>query len=77
MLLNLIKYQRLVIEKIYLFVKDKFESKFELLINGREEVGIKHEKYPKAFTDYSETMDDIYENPEDYNPTRKTNVNSD
>ena len=50
-LLNLIKNQRPDIEKICLYVKDPFESKYQLLINGREKVGIKKLKNPKAFND--------------------------
>ena len=37
-LLNLIKHQRPDIDKIYLYVKDLFESKYHLLINGGEKV---------------------------------------
>ena len=48
MLLNLIKNQRPYIDKIYLIVKDPFESKYQLLINRREKVGIKKLKNPKA-----------------------------
>ena len=70
-LLNLIKNQWLAIDKIYLYVKDPFESKYQLLINGREKVGIENLKNPKAFIDYSQTIDDVYENLEDYNPTKK------
>ena len=45
-------------------------------INRREKVGIKNLKNPKAFTDYSQTIDDAYENLEDNNPTKKKkNVN--
>ena len=33
-LLNLIKHQRTDIDKIYLYVKDSFESNYQLLING-------------------------------------------
>ena len=40
-LLNLIKNQQWNIVKIYLYVKDTFESKYQLLIKGREKVGIK------------------------------------
>ena len=32
-LLNLIKYQRPDIDKIYLYIKDPLESKYQLLIN--------------------------------------------
>ena len=39
-LLNLIKHQRADIDKIYFYVEDTSESKYQLLINGREQVGI-------------------------------------
>ena len=52
MLLNLIKHQQPDIDKIYLYVKDPFKSKYQLLINKREKVGIENLKNPKAFTDY-------------------------
>ena len=74
-LLNLIKHQRLDIDKIYLYVKDPFESKYQLLIIGREKVGIKTLKNPKVFIDYLQTMDYVYKNLEDYNPTKES-VNS-
>ena len=40
-LLNLLKHQRPDIDKIDLYVKDPFESKYQLLTNIREKVGIK------------------------------------
>ena len=61
MLLNLIKHQRPDIVKIYLHVKDPFESKYQLLFNRREKVGIENLKYPNAFIDYSQTANDAYE----------------
>ena len=42
-----------------------------MLINRREKVEIKTIKNPKAFIDHSKTIDDVYENLEDYNPTKK------
>ena len=42
-----------------------------MLTNEREKVGIKKLKNPKAFIDYSQTIDDVYENLDDYNPTKK------
>ena len=48
-----------------------FESKYQVLINGKEKVGIKKLKYPQAFVDYLQTTDNIYENLEDYNPAKK------
>ena len=44
-----------------------------MLINRREKVGIKKLKNPKAFIDYSQAIDDVYEDLEDYNPTKKYN----
>ena len=74
LLLNLIKHQGPDIYKIYLYLIDPFESKCELLINGREKVGIKTVKKPKTFINYSQTIDDVYENLEDYNQTNKSRV---
>ena len=55
-LLNVINEQR-DIDKIYLYAKDLSESKYENLINNRENARIKHLNDPKAFTDCSNTMD--------------------
>ena len=73
-LLNLIKYQRPDIDKIYLYIKDPFQSKYQLLINGREKLGIKTLKNKKSFIDYSQTIDAVNENLEDHNPTKKRRV---
>ena len=70
-LLSLIKNQRPDIDIVYLHVKDPFESKYQLFINGRQEVGIKRLKNPKAFIDYSQTIDDIYEKLKEYFQQRK------
>ena len=71
-LLNLIKQQP-VIDKIYLYVKDPFQSKYQLLINGRKL--IENFKNSKAFIiNYLQTIDDVYENLKDYNPTKKRRV---
>ena len=50
------------------------ESKYEYLIKNRENAGIKHVNDSKAFIECSNTMDDIYENIEDYNPNRKRKI---
>ena len=73
-LLNLLKYQLRDIDKICLYVKDPFESKYQLLFNGREKVGIEILNNPKAFINYLQTIDDVYENSKDYNPTKKRRV---
>ena len=59
------------IDKIYLYARDLSEPKYEYLIKKREDAGIKHVNNPNAFIEYSNTMDDVYENINDYNPIRK------
>ena len=66
--------QRPGIDKSYFYFKDSIESKDQLLINGREKIGIKKLKNSKSFIDHSETVDDIYEILETYNPTKKREV---
>ena len=66
-LLNLINHQRLDIDKIYLYVKNLFEWKYQLLVNGEEKEGIKKLKNLKALINYLQTID---ENLEDYKPNK-------
>ena len=70
LLLNLIENQP-DIDKIYLYAKDPYESKYQYLINKREGVGINHFKDPKAFIEYSNDMHDVYKNINDYNPDKE------
>ena len=72
-LLNLISEQNDT-DKIYLYTKDLSERKYEYLIKKRENAGIKHLNNPKAFIEGSNTMNDVYENINDYNPIRKIKV---
>ena len=62
------------INKIYLYAKDPYEAKYQHLINKRERVGVDHFNDPKAFIEYSNYMQDIYKNIEDYNPGKKHKV---
>ena len=41
------------------------------MIKKREDARIKHLNGPKAFIEYSNNMDDVYNNIDDYNPKRK------
>ena len=59
-LLNLINKQEDV-DKIYLYVKDLSEPKYECLIKNRESVGMKHVNNSKTFID-------------DYNPNRERKI---
>ena len=62
------------IDKIYLYAKDPYEKKYQYLINKREDVGLNHFNDPKAFTEYSNDMQDVYKNIEDYNSIKKRKV---
>ena len=54
-----------------MYERDLSEPKCEYLIKKREDAGIKHLNNPNAFIECSNTMDDVYENINDYNPIRK------
>ena len=79
-LLNLIQGESSIqkdknnIDKIYLYAKDLEEPKYQLLINKREQAGINFNNDPTAFIEYSNSMDDILSNIEDYNKKRKRKV---
>ena len=45
-----------------------------MFINGRRKVEITTLKNPKTFIDYLQTIDDDYENLEDYDPWKKRRV---
>ena len=72
-LLNLINEQK-DIDKIYLYAKDLSEPKYEYLIKNCENAGIKHVYYSNAFIEYSNLMDDVYKNIDDYNPNRRRKI---
>ena len=72
-LLNLVKYQWPDLNKILFIHQRSIQIKMSL-INRREKEGIETLKNSKAFIEYSQTIDDVYENLEDYNPTKKRKV---
>ena len=53
---------------------DSYEVKYQYLINKREKVELDHFKDPRAFIQYSNDMQDVYKNIEDYNPGKKCKV---
>ena len=69
-LINLINEQN-DIDKIYLYARDLSKPKYEYLIKKRGDAGIKHLNDPNAFIECSNTLDDGYENINNYNPIRK------
>ena len=72
-LLNLVNNQP-DIDRIYLYAKDPYEAKYQYLINICEKVGLDHFNDPKAFIEYSNDMQDVYKNIEEYNLGKKRKV---
>ena len=70
-LLNLIQQGNNVIDKIYLYAKDLEELKYQLLIKKREQAGIKTLNDKSAFIEYSNNMDGVYDDINNYNKKRK------
>ena len=62
------------IDKIYLYAKDIHEPKYEYLINEREQVGIKNLNDPHAFIGYSDDMNDVLDDINNYNKNRDEKV---
>ena len=60
------------IDKIYLYVKDPCDAKYQFLIKLRESTGLKHLNDSKVFVEYSSGMDDIYKNIEECNQNKKS-----
>ena len=57
-----------------MYVKDLSELKYEFFIKKGENVGIDHFNDPNISIECSNTMDDFYENIDDYNPSRKRKI---
>ena len=72
-LLNLIKEQD-DIDKMYLHAKDLSEPKYEFLIKKCKDVGTNYFNDPNAFIECPNTMDDVYDNIDDYNRNSKRKI---
>ena len=62
------------IDNIYLYAKDLHEPNYEYLINKREQVGIKSLNDPHAFIEYSDDMNDVLDDINNYNKNRDKKV---
>ena len=62
------------IDKIYLYAKDIREPKYGYLINKREQAGIKNLNDPHAFIEYSDDMNDMLDDINNYNKNREKKV---
>ena len=69
-LLNLINHEP-DIDIIFLYAKDPYEAKYQLPINKRESTGLKYLNDLKAFSEYSNDIDDIYKDIEECNPNKQ------
>ena len=72
-LLNLRKH-RPDTDKIYLYAKDPFEAKYQLLINKQQDVLLKHFKDSKTFIKYSDDTENVCKSIKEYNPGKKIKV---
>ena len=50
------------------------QPKYEFLIKKREDAGTKHLNDPEAFIECYNTMDDIYEDIDEHNPSRERKI---
>ena len=57
-----------------MYAKDPYKAKYQFLINKQESTGLKHLNESRAFIEYSNNMDDIYKNIEEYNPNIKMKI---
>ena len=72
-LLNLIN-RILYTDQTYLYANGPYEAKYQFLIENQEGTGFKHSNDSKAFVEYSNDMDNIYENIEEYNSNKKRKI---
>ena len=72
-LINLINEQN-DIDKISLYAKDLSEPWYKYLIKTRKNAGIKHFNDLNALIECWNILDDIYENIDDYSPSRKRKI---
>ena len=54
-----------------MFPKDPYEAKYQFLINKRESTGLKRFGDPKAFIEYSNDMQDVYKDINEYNEDKE------
>ena len=72
-LLNLINNEP-HIGNFFLYAKDPYKAKYQLLVNEKESTGLKYLNDSKAFIGYSNDMDDIYKNIEEYDLNKKPKI---
>ena len=61
-------------EKFIIYSNKWYEAKYQFLINKGEITGLKHFNDYKTFIEYSNDMDTIYKNIEEYNTNKSGKV---
>ena len=69
-----LKTQQPDIGKNFLYPKGSYEAKYQYLIKKPENAGTKHFNDCRAYIEYSNDMDNIYENIEEYNQNKKRKI---
>ena len=57
-----------------MYAKDPYDAKYQFLINKRESKRLKHFNDSEVFIEYSNDMDDISKNIEEYIPNKKCQI---
>ena len=57
-----------------MYAKDLYEDKYQFLIKRRENIGVKYFNDPKAFIEYSNDIQDVYNNINDYSPDKENKI---
>ena len=57
-----------------MYAKDPYEAKSQFLINKRENTGSKYFNDPKVFTEYSNDMQSVLKNIEEYNANKERKI---
>ena len=70
---NLIENQT-EIDKIYLYVKDPYDAKYQYLIKIRGKVGLDYHNDPRSYIEYSNYKHDVYRNICEYNPDPENKI---
>ena len=58
----------------YVHAKDPYEKNYQYLINILEKVSLKHFNDPEAFIEYSNDMQDVYKNIDEYNIDKERKI---
>ena len=54
-----------------MYANDPYVAKYQFLINKGKSIGLKHFNDPKAFNEYSNDLQDVYKNINEYNRDKK------